>query len=489
MAENKKDNLMEKIVSLCKRRGFVYPSAEIYGGTGSIWDFGPMGTELKRNIKNEWWRNMVQERDDIVGIDSSIITNPKVWQASGHTGSGFSDPLIECKECHERFRADHFPIDTPGNDDKANELWRDKWSGLYINFHDSKDYSSKVKYAHEKVSKDGIVLCPKCLADKGFTEPRTFNILMKTFLGAVEGEKSEAYLRGETAQGIFINFKSVLESSRKKLPFGIAQIGKSFRNEITPGNFIYRTREFEQMEMEYFVKPDNSEENYKKWCEARFAWYENLGIKKENLRLRPHEQDELAHYAMAATDVEYKFPFGWSELEGIANRQDYDLQTHEKHSGKDMKYFDEETKTKFWPYVIEPAAGVDRATLAFLVDAYDLIKEGQSGEESDEVVLRLHPRLAPIKAAIFPLVKKDKLPEVARDIYNDLSKHFMVQYDESGSVGRRYRRQDEIGTPWCITVDFDSLKDSSVTIRERDSMEQERIKISEVKDYLEKGLS
>ena len=473
MKQEKQSNLMNKIVSLCKRRGFVYPSAEIYGGTGSVWDFGPLGVELKNNIKREWWKSMVQENADIVGIDSSIITNREVLKASGHEG-GFVDPLVECKICHARFRADHPET---------------------IKEHFAKDHKEK-------------------LVDDNITDARAFNLMFKTYMGPVADEKNVAYLRPETAQGIFVNFKNILESSRAKLPFGIAQMGKSFRNEITPGNFIFRTREFEQMEMEYFVKPEEAENYYKKWIEARHKWYIDLGIKKENLRLRPHAEEELAHYAMAATDVEYQFPFGWSELEGIANRKDFDLQTHEKHSGRDMKFFDESSKEKFWPYVIEPAAGVDRAMLAFIVDGYEEkcqisnVKNQNNGvpaaqsdhqspitnhqlqsDRSDgEVVLRLHPRLAPIKAAIFPLVKKEKLPEIAREIYQTLSKHYMVQYDESGSVGRRYRRQDEIGTPWCITVDFDSLKDKTVTIRDRDSMEQERIKISEIKKYLDDKL-
>jgi len=471
---------MSRIVSLCKRRGFVYPSAEIYGGTGSVWDFGPLGVLLKNNIKNEWWRAMVQENADIVGIDSSVITRREVLKASGHE-QGFVDPLVECKICHTRFRADQ-----------------------------PETISDHFTQTHKDKTPEGNI-----------TDARAFNLMFKTFMGPVADDENMAYLRPETAQGIFVNFKNILESSRGKLPFGIAQIGKSFRNEITPGNFIFRTREFEQMEMEFFVNPDEAESYYKKWIEERFNWYKDLGIKQENLRLRPHAEEELAHYAMAATDVEYKFPFGWSELEGIANRQDFDLQTHEKHSGRDLKYFDEETKKKFWPYVVEPAAGVDRAALAFLVDAYEEKNQksniknqnnGMSSTSSDnnyslsednseskgnnkkqeraegETVLHFHPKLAPIKAAVFPLVKKDKLPEIARGIYDDLKKHYMVQYDESGSVGRRYRRQDEIGTPWCITVDFDSLDDKTVTVRDRDTMEQERIEIKNIKTFIEEKL-
>lgn len=432
---------MAKVVSLCKRRGFVYPSAEIYGGTGSVWDFGPLGVEIKQNLKKVWWRDMVQKRADIVGLDSAIITRQEVLQASGHE-KGFVDPLVECKICHERFRADHRQL---------------------VENHFSKCHKGKV-------------------VEKNITPARSFNLMFKTFMGPVDNDDNIAYLRPETAQGIFLNFKNVLESSRQKIPFGIAQVGKSFRNEITPGNFIFRTREFEQMEMEYFVRPSDADHYYKKWVEARFKWYHSLGIKKENLRLRPHETEELAHYAIAATDVEYQFPFGWSELEGIANRQDYDLQTHETHSGRDLKYFDEELKEKFWPYVIEPAGGVDRMLLAFIVDAYEETEE-------NEVVLRFHPKLAPIKAAIFPLVKKDKLPDTAKQLYDELKKDFMVAYDEAGSVGRRYRRQDEIGTPWCITVDFDTLGDNTVTVRNRDDRKQTRINISAVREYLASHLA
>jgi len=433
-------DLMEKIVSLSKRRGFVYPSAEIYGGTGSVWDFGPLGVLLKNNVKHEWWKAMVQMREDVVGLDSAILTKREVLQASGHE-SGFTDPLVECKLCHERFRADHEDI---------------------IADHFAKNHKDKE-------------------IKENLTDPRAFNLMFKTYIGPVDNEKNLAYLRPETAQGIFVNFKNVAETSRVKIPFGVAQIGKSFRNEITPGNFIFRTREFEQMEMEYFVSPAEAEKYYGYWVETRLDWYKNLGMKDSNLRTRPHEQEELAHYAMAATDIEYNFPFGgWGELEGIANRQDFDLATHQKHSGKDLSYYDEETKSKFLPHVIEPALGVDRATLAFLLDSYDLIKEGESGIESDEVVLRLHPKIAPIKLAVFPLVKKDKLPEIAHKIINSLKPYMMVQYDESGSVGRRYRRQDEIGTPYCVTVDFDTLTDGTVTIRDRDTMDQERIHIEDI---------
>jgi len=437
----KTNNTMEEIVSLCKRRGFVFQSSEIYGGTGSVWDFGPMGVLLKNNIKALWWQAMVQERDDVVGLDSAILTKREVLQASGHE-QGFSDPLVECKICHERFRADHQNV--------IDDHFKEK--------HKGDDVASNLTSAQE------------------------FNLMFKTFMGVIDNENNLAYLRPETAQGIFINYKQVMETSRLKLPFGIAQIGKSFRNEITPGNFIFRTREFEQMEMEYFVKPDEAEKHFEGWTASRLKWYQDLGINEKKLRLREHEQSELAHYANRAQDVEYEFPFGWSELEGIANRGDFDLKTHEKHSGKDLQYFDEVTREKFHPYVIEPAAGVDRATLAFIVDSYQ-------HREGGDVVLKLHPKLAPIKVAVFPLVNKDRLPQVAKDICTDLRKLFMVQYDASGSVGRRYRRQDEIGTPWCVTVDFDSLEDNTVTVRDRDTMEQTRVKIIDLKENFEEKLN
>lgn len=468
MNNQKGNNLMEKIVSLCKRRGFVFQGSEIYGGTGSVWDYGPMGVLLKNNVKAMWWRDMVQMRDDIVGLDSAILMNPKVWEASGHV-SGFHDPLVECKKCHKRFRQDHLDeIMTKTGGGGTTDDWN--------------NFSEKDKE---------YLLCKKGEKHE-FTESRQFNLMFKTFMGPVEDSAHATYLRPETAQGIFVNFKNVLETSRKKLPFGIAQIGKAFRNEITPGNFTFRTREFEQMELEYFVNPKEAEKCHKEWIEVRKEWYLQYGIKKENLKLREHDKKELAHYAKAATDVEYKFPFGWSELEGIANRQDFDLKQHEKFSGIDLKYFSEETKEKFIPFVIEPSGGVDRATLAFLVDAYSETPlrqgfEGQAekGRSPGEVVLHLHPKLAPIKVAVFPLVKKEGLPKIAHEIYDELKLDWQVMYDEAGSVGKRYRRQDEIGTPFCITVDFDSLKNKTVTVRDRDSMKQEVVKIKELKNYLQ----
>lgn len=426
---------MDKIVSLCKRRGFVFPSSEIYGGISSFWDYGPLGVELKNNIKSAWWRAVVQERDDIVGLDTSILMHPKIWVASGHV-QNFADPLVECKSCHLRWRAD--------------------------------------------MAKDGF--CPSCSGE--LTEPRMFNLMFKTFVGPVEEEAAIAYLRPETAQGIFVNFQNVLITTRKKLPFGIAQIGKSFRNEITPGNFLFRTREFEQMEIEYFVKPGTDEYWFKYWIEERFNWYINLGIKKERLRLRQHTKEELAHYAKECYDIEYLFPMGWAELEGIANRTDFDLRQHSKYSGQNLSYFDEETKQHIIPYVIEPSAGVDRSFLAFLLDAYD--EEIVEGEL--RVVLHLHPSLAPIKAAVLPLSRREELVKLAREIYFQLKKYWMVQYDDAQSIGRRYRRQDEIGTPFSITIDFLSLEDNMVTIRERDTMNQIRVPIAELKRTLEAKL-
>lgn len=426
---------METIVSLAKRRGFIYPSSEIYGGFGSFWDYGPLGVELKNNVKKAWWRSMVYERDDMVGLDSAIIMHPHVWVASGHVSS-FTDPLVDCKVCKQRFRADDL--------------------------------------AEQK--------CPICGGE--LTEARQFNLMFKTFVGPVESEASVAYLRPETAQGILVNFVNVQSSSRKKLPFGIAQIGKAFRNEITPGNFTFRTREFEQMEVEYFVRPGTDEEWHRRWIEERRLWYERYGIRGENLRLREHCENELAHYAKGCSDVEYLFPMGWAELEGIANRTDFDLQQHSQHSNRDLSYFDEETGEHIVPYVIEPSAGADRAALAFLIDAYD--------EEPDKtgtrVVLRFHKDIAPYKVAVLPLSKKESLIEVAKDVERQLRKSLVVTYDETGSIGRRYRRQDEIGTPFCVTVDFDTLEDRAVTIRDRDSMDQIRVPIAELKEVLRQKL-
>ncbi|MFP4012713.1 MAG: glycine--tRNA ligase [Chitinispirillaceae bacterium] len=430
-------DLMSTIVSLCKRRGFIFQSSEIYGGLNSCWDYGPLGVELKRNVKEAWWRAMVTNRRDIVGLDASILMHPRVWEASGHL-SGFSDPMVDCKKCKERFRADHL---------------------------------------------ENLEKCPNCGGE--LTDVRKFNLMFKTFMGPVEDSSATIYMRPETAQGIFVNFLNVQQSSRLKPPFGIAQIGKSFRNEITPGNFTYRTREFEQMEMEFFVPPGDDVKWYEFWRNARLQWYKDHGIKSENLRLRDHEEDELAHYAKACVDVEYRFPFGWSELEGVANRTDFDLKQHSQFSGKSLAYFDEETKQHYFPYVIEPAAGADRATLAFLVDAYDVEGEGKN----KRTVLRFHPSLAPIKVAVLPLVKRDGMPEMAENIFHDLLDSSVNSfYDHNSSIGRRYARQDEAGTPYCVTVDSQSLEDQTVTVRERDSREQYRVASSSLVEVINKKL-
>ncbi len=445
------DNLMDKIVSLCKRRGFIFPDSEIYGGLANTWDFGPLGVEMKNNIKKEWWKAMVWHRDDVVGLDSAVIVNPKVWEASGHLSS-FTDPLVECKQCHTRFRA---------------------------------DYLKEGKYG-PVVEKEGVFYCPLCGGE--LTKEKKFNLMFKTYIGPAEETANIAFLRPETAQGIFINFKKVLTSSRKKIPFGIAQIGKAFRNEITPSNFIFRTREFEQMEMEYFISPEEDKKWYDYWKEIRWKWYLSLGMKEENLRQRPHQKKELAHYAKEATDIEFKFPFGWSELEGIHNRTDYDLKRHQQFSNKDLSYWDEETRQKYIPYVIETSAGVERSLLAFLINAYT---EEQDKNKETRVVLRLHPKIAPIKLAVLPLLKNNKeLVQTARDIFLKLQRQvdYLIDYDEVGSIGRRYRRQDEVGTPWCVTIDHQTLEDQTVTIRDRDTMKQERIKTEEITHWIEEKL-
>jgi len=427
---------METIVSLCKRRGFVFPSSEIYGGLASCWDYGPFGVELKRNIKDAWWKTIVQERDDVTGIDTSILMHPRVWTASGHVNS-FADSMVECKSCHLRWR--------------ATEVDSDR--------------------------------CPQCGGE--LTEPRMFNLMFKTFMGPVEDEASAVYLRPETAQGMFVNFENVVAISRRKLPLGIAQIGKSFRNEITPGNFIFRTREFEHMEVEYFVKPGDDKYWFDYWVKERFNWYIGLGIKKENLRLRQHSKEELAHYAKDCYDIEYLFPTGWAELEGIANRGNYDLTQHTKFSGKDLSYYDNESGQHYIPYIIEPSAGVERSFLAFLIDSYR--EEVVEGEK--RVVLSLHPSLAPIKVAVLPLSRNEKLTPLAKEIYGQLRSSFMTYYDDTQSIGRRYRRQDEIGTLFCVTIDFESLEDHQVTIRDRDSLAQIRVPIGELEKTLRAKLS
>ena len=438
---------MDKILSLCKRRGFLFQSSEIYGGLNATWDYGPLGAELKRNVKDAWWRSVVQERDDMVGLDAAILMHPQVWVTSGHVKS-FSDPLVECKSCHLRFRVDDLADDS------------------------------------------------RCPEDGGeLTDPRSFNLMFKTFMGAVEDTASEVYLRPETAQGIFVNFANVLVSSRRKLPFGIAQIGKAFRNEITPGNSTFRTREFEQMEIEYFVKPGTDQEWLNSWVEERLSWYVKLGIRRKNLRLRQHGEEELAHYAKDCYDIEYRFPWGWSELEGIANRTDFDLKCHGESSGQDLTYFDDEAKERYYPYVIEPSGGVDRAALALLLDAYDEEADPSTGsgqaKQETRVLLRFHRHIAPIKVAVLPLSRNEKLVPTARQVHALVRPHFSTQYDDAQSIGRRYRRQDEIGTPYCVTVDFDSLEDKRVTIRDRDTMSQMRVPIADLtnilKDKLEHG--
>jgi glycyl-tRNA synthetase len=437
---------MEEIVSLCKRRGFVFQSSEIYGGFASCWDYGPLGAELKRNVKNAWWQSVVHERDDMVGLDSSILMHPKIWEASGHLAT-FNDPLVDCKNCKSRFRADHLKnLDT----------------------------------------------CPNCGNKGTLTEPRMFNLMFKTFVGPVEAEDGSnvAFLRPETAQGIFVNFPNVLNSSRKKLPFGIAQIGKAFRNEITPGNFTFRTREFEQMEIEYFCRPEDAPRIHEEWIAARYQWYLDLGISPEKLSLRPHDKDELAHYAQSeestgTTDIEYQFPFmnEPAELEGIANRADFDLSQHAKYSGQKLTYFDAQTNEHIVPYVIEPSAGADRATLAFLVDAYheEEVKPGDT-----RTVLKFHPKLAPVKVAVLPLAKnKPTIVEVAKKLRADLGRKTIAQYDDTASIGKLYRRQDEIGTPYCVTVDFETVEnDNAVTVRDRDTMLQERVSLDQVANYV-----
>jgi glycyl-tRNA synthetase len=435
---------MDKIVALCKRRGFIFPSSEIYGGLGSTYDYGHYGVLLKTNVKNEWWRSLLQERDDIVALDSAILQHPRVWEASGHL-QGFTDPMVDCRTCGKRFRADHLEqLECP----KKPSMHPGEWKECDL------------------------------------TEARDFNLMFETTVGPVRDSGSTAYLRPETAQGIFINFKNVLQFARKKPPFGIAQVGKSFRNEITPGNFIFRTREFEQMEMEFFVAPDEGEQWYEYWKAERLRWYEDLGIRPDHLTMREHQSDELSHYSSGTADVEYLFPIGWSELEGIANRTNFDLQRHAEYSGEKLEYFDQQSGDRYIPHVIEPAAGADRALLAFLVDAYD--EDEIEGEK--RTVLRLHPRLAPVKAAILPLLRKDGHPEFARELHSTLRKRLFTEYDEGGNIGKRYRRHDEIGTPWCVTVDHQSLEDKTVTVRDRDSLQQERVHIDELAEELMRRL-
>ena len=458
------EKTMDKIVALCKSRGFVFPGSDIYGGLANSWDYGPLGVEFKNNVKKAWWKKFVQESPYNVGVDCAILMNPQVWVASGHVG-GFSDPLMDCKECKARFRADKL-VEDHMTENGAEVASADGWTNEQL-----MDY----------ITNNNIV-CPKC-GKLNYTEIRKFNLMFKTFQGITEDSSSEIYLRPETAQGIFVNFKNVQRSSRKKVPFGIAQIGKSFRNEITPGNFTFRTREFEQKELEFFCKPGTDLEWFGYWKDYCWNFLMSLGVNKENLRIRDHGQEELSFYSNATSDIEYLFPFGWGELWGIADRTDYDLNKHAEHSGTDMTYMDPTTNEKYVPYVIEPSLGADRVTLAFLIDAYDE-EELEGGDV--RTVLHLHPALAPYKAAVLPLSKK--LSEKADEVYSLLAKNINIEYDETGSIGKRYRRQDEIGTPFCITVDFETENDGCVTIRHRDSMTQERVKIEELNDFIAKSL-
>ncbi|GAB3115267.1 glycine--tRNA ligase [Janibacter alkaliphilus] len=459
----KPSSTVDTVVNLCKRRGFVFPSGEIYGGTRSAWDYGPLGVELKENIKRQWWRSMVTQRDDVVGLDSSIILPRETWVASGHVGT-FTDPLIECLQCHKRHRQDHL----------------------------QEAFADKAAKKGQEIDPDDVpmdeIVCPDCGTKGRWTEPRDFQMMLKTYLGVIEDESGLHYLRPETAQGIFVNFLNVMQTARKKPPFGIAQTGKSFRNEITPGNFIFRTREFEQMEMEFFVKPGEDADWHQYWIDERTRWYTDLGIRPENLRHLEHPADKLSHYSTRTVDIEYRFGFTgseWGELEGIANRTDFDLGTHSRHSGTDLVYFDQTTGEKYTPYVIEPAAGLSRSLMTFLVDAYaeDEAPNTKGGVDR-RTVLRLDHRLSPVKAAVLPLSRNADLSPKARDLAERLRRHWNVDFDDAQAIGKRYRRQDEIGTPYCITVDFDTLEDQAVTIRERDSMEQQRIGIDQVESWL-----
>jgi glycyl-tRNA synthetase len=534
------NELMDKLAALCKRRGFIFQSSEIYGGIGGFWDYGPLGVELKRNLKDAWWQDVVRRRDDVVGLDCSIIMNPKVWEASGHLG-GFSDPMVTCKGCKRHMRADQFALcfifECTGIPDKTFEDELEEAPSVdtldpnaaFIIAQGSASEEIQTALRHKLNSKrakleprgevlfarDGqktyrlegggrrpgynvtnfdwerygsSVRCPHCGGD--LTPPRQFNLMFKTFVGAMEDSSSVAYLRPETAQGIFVNYRNVLDTTRLRMPFGIAQIGKSFRNEINPRNYTFRSREFEQMEIEFFCHPSEADKWYEYWRDARYKWYVDLGLKSTKLHLRNHEKDELAHYARACADIEYEFPFGTSELEGVANRTDYDLTQHQKFSGKDMSYFDDQTKERYIPYVIEPSGGVDRGVLAFLCEAYT---EDQAPDENGQMqtrtLMRFHPRLAPVKVAVFPLVKKEGMPEIAEKIYRDCRAAGLSSfYDEKGAVGRRYRRQDEAGTPFCVTVDGQTLTDQTVTVRDRDSLIQDRIPADKVLAYVQDRL-
>ncbi|HET54775.1 MAG TPA: glycine--tRNA ligase [Ignavibacteria bacterium] len=484
----KEQSVLEKVVSLAKRKGFVFQSSEIYGGLNGCWDYGPLGVELLKNIKEEWWKTMTY-REDVEGLDAAILMHPKVWEASGHV-ENFTDPMIDCKQCKARFRLDTLAEQI--SDKKIDKLFKEFSENISDDISESfneivnSELTSTEKF--EKLLEDSdinklllsMTNCPNCGTKGEFTEPRSFNLMFKTFLGPVEKTENAIYLRPETAQGIYVNFLNVQGASRQKLPFGIAQIGKAFRNEINTKNFLFRTREFEQMEMQYFVKPEDDEKYFEYWKEKSIEWFKQMGMNGDKLRFHDHPEDKLAHYAKAATDIEYEFPFGWGEIEGIHNRTNFDLSRHEEYSGKSQKYFDEESKEKFIPFIIETSGGVSRSFMAFLVDSYN--EEEVNGET--RVVLKLHPKLAPVKAAIFPLVNKDGMPEIAREIEKDLRPFLRVFYDDKGAVGRRYRRQDENGTPYCITIDTQTLSDGTITVRERDSMEQVRVHKDELLKFL-----
>jgi glycyl-tRNA synthetase len=486
-----KNDVLDKVISLAKRRGFVFQSSEIYGGLNGCYDYGPLGVELLKNIKEEWWKFFTY-RDDVEGLDAAILMHPRVWEASGHV-ENFTDPMVDCKQCKARFRLDHLAENIA--DKKKEKLIEELLNVLnddekqIVNNIQADDLNDKfTKILEDKILSSKLLAeinCPQCGNKGSFTAARQFNLMFKTFIGPVEDSSNVVYLRPETAQGIFVNFNNVLNASRQKLPFGIAQIGKAFRNEINTKNFLFRTREFEQMEMQYFVRPSEDMKFYEYWKEQRINWFKSLGMTPSKLRFHDHPQNKLAHYAKAATDIEYEFPFGWGEIEGIHNRTDFDLSRHQQYSGKSQLYFDDETKEKFIPYIIETSAGASRSFMAFLIDAYN--EEDVNGET--RVVMKFHPKLAPIKAAIFPLVNKDGMPEVAKKIESMLRPYFKVFYDDKGAVGRRYRRQDEVGTPYCITVDTQTLEDNTVTVRDRDTMGQERVSIDKLVHYLFDKLS
>ncbi|QOJ28627.1 MAG: glycine--tRNA ligase [Ignavibacteriales bacterium] len=491
MSQKNANDTLEKIVSLAKRKGFVFQSSEIYGGLNGCWDYGPLGVELLKNLKEEWWKFMTY-RDDVEGLDASILMHPRVWEASGHVAN-FTDPMIDCKQCKARFRLDHLSENIPVKKrkkvletvlERLPEAYKAEAEAVVKDKSEEQDGTALLEKIFEDKSAAEIVIseltCPQCGNKGTFTLPRLFNLMFKTFIGPVEDSGAAVYLRPETAQGIFVNFLNVQNASRQKVPFGIAQIGKAFRNEINTKYFLFRTREFEQMEMQFFVNPNKDKEWYDYWKAERLQWYINLGMSRENLRYHDHPANKLAHYAKEATDIEFKFPFGWGEIEGIHNRTNFDLSRHKEYSGKSLEYFDDESKEKYTPFIIETSAGASRGFMAFLINAYN--EEVVNGEQ--RVVLRFHQRLAPIKAAILPLVNKDGMPEIARKIESDIRRNFKVFYDDKGAVGRRYRRMDEAGTPYCITIDTQTTEDGSVTVRERDSMQQERIDASRLNEYL-----